>query len=1271
MGSKEVLSALSRHLLAYANTIKDFSGDRKELTEPLEQGSELVTATRAAASDPESARAAAELLLTGQSSLFALAHVALKKDSNAFTVRIKLLDLAMHTAVATLVDASGSGTTGASGGGSTDKLTRDVVIGAWGAFKAERETGSGSAAASALELLLLLLPQWAGRWEGLPVAGATLVSELMVAYTYGSKIKASAGARGAVLELLGQLLTSFPDQLLDPPPEGQAGAGEGAGDVARPSKDKLGGFTARWLLKEGAGVLRNSQAKKEHDLKAGALAAVSASLSLLPEGEGNAELKVAFGNVRASMDAAVSAHLVRYSGLLTGLRLLASSAPGSSLGALMAEEMVSLRPPLQHLATHHKNRGVRDGAADAWGTLFRAAAYHLERRAQNAGGSDGGSDGGGGRGGEGTANAASGGSDSGSGGGEGGEDGSRSSSTSCSSSTTTTTTTTTTNNNNNRRRRRRREVVGGLEAQPREARLCLAALGHLAPCCSALLGPRAVRRTLRALSPMCASVCEFQARAAALPSPYGGGGGAGSPLTAGELLDCVAAFVAALPSPGPADVALVAEVAGAVAQSYSQQWPAQRVRADAVLSGCLLRLSPHPAALQALAQSLSGALLTSMLQPSGDDAEGEGMASMPSVVLAESDPEFLEQLGSCLLESDPATGATLVAAYMPAWVGLLTGGTGGGLGSGGGTKKKKGRKGARLSVQGAGGVQAPGGDGDALLRVQACMLRELLRALLDACRHLDLGLVLPTLPSATGDAASGGGGAGGAPGGSVASATAILAVMNAGGGGGGGGGQQQAQPGAGAQAAPSSAEAEGAAGESASLLALSRSRGDCAAFGRLCCLAWAVCPALPGHLLAGCLPWALPQLARELGARAPLLPPTYRLMSALLRGADRAGLLSLAWAPPALGARDALPLGHAASGGRDGGGALIQAAGGSGGGGSGGYSEDAGDSSEGEGAAAAAAAAAVEQRTACVAGLRVFLKGALLSCERYKGDLLQVCLELLLAVPPGCGLLTGRQAATPLAMGLRLGVSSHAPGLALAVVEALERWEAEAPGDLAPMLPAIAPLLAPYLADISSSGVGGDGGSSADAGGAVDASGGGGSGGGEAGRTDDGAGGGGNREEDGEEGTPHTQAEDRATQAGGGAPLGVSDSPTGDRATQAGGDSGTVKEEDLNLAGEERAAREAAATASAARRRSLAALQPRLQLWLGRGGAAAAAAVLSPPIPGGGGVMGDGGGSGGAAVQGICVWLGVLFPVGGVAGLGGGGGAAAGTVAATGSGQTY
>ena len=65
-----------------------------------------------------------------------------------------------------------------------------------------------------------------------------------------------------------------------------------------------------------------------------------------------------------------------------------------------------------------------------------------------------------------------------------------------------------------------------------------------------------------------------------------------------------------------------------------------------------------------------------------------------------------------------------------------------------------------------------------------------------------------------------------------------------------------------------------------------------------------------------------------------------------------------------------------------------------------------------------------------------------------QGDLLQACLELLLCVPPGSGLLgSARQAVMPLHLGLQLG-SAGAPGLALAVVEALERWEVEKPKEL-------------------------------------------------------------------------------------------------------------------------------------------------------------------------------------------------------------------------------
>ena len=49
-------------------------------------------------------------------------------------------------------------------------------------------------------------------------------------------------------------------------------------------------------------------------------------------------------------------------------------------------------------------------------------------------------------------------------------------------------------------------------------------------------------------------------------------------------------------------------------------------------------------------------------------------------------------------------------------------------------------------------------------------------------------------------------------------------------------------------------------------------------------------------------------------------------------------------------------------------------------------------------------------------------------------------------VPPGSGLL-GRQAVLPLRLGLQRGATGS-PGLALAVVNALERWEKKKPEEL-------------------------------------------------------------------------------------------------------------------------------------------------------------------------------------------------------------------------------
>eukprot|EP00955_Chlamydomonas_euryale_P032801 344714-Chlamydomonas_euryale.AAC.1 len=216
-------------------------------------------------------------------------------DREAYNVRVRLLELGLQAAEGVQLDGGRSGgggsignggggiaggvTAGGGGAGAEDALATDVARAAWRAFVNERRGGSGAPAAAALELLGRLLPRWRD-WDALPVPGRELVCGLLEAYEYG-KMRTSARACGAVLHLLGQLLSAFPGALL------------ASSDAARAS---LGGFDGRWLLRESVKHLRKER-EGGHELKAGALAAAAAALALLPESddEGSGALQAGLG----------------------------------------------------------------------------------------------------------------------------------------------------------------------------------------------------------------------------------------------------------------------------------------------------------------------------------------------------------------------------------------------------------------------------------------------------------------------------------------------------------------------------------------------------------------------------------------------------------------------------------------------------------------------------------------------------------------------------------------------------------------------------------------------------------------------------------------------------------------------------------------------------------------------------------------------------------------------------------------------------------------
>ncbi len=199
---------------------------------------------------------------------------------------------------------------------------------------------------------------------------------------------------------------------------------------------------------------------------------------------------------------------------------------------------------------------------------------------------------------------------------------------------------------------------------------------------------------------------------------------------------------------------------------------------------------------------------------------------------------------------------------------------------------------------------------------------------------------------------------------------------------------------------------------------------------------------------------------------------------------------------------------------------------------------------------------------------------------------LQACVELLLRVPPGSGLLgDGASQLLPLRLGLSLGAAG-APQLALAAADALERWEAERPEELRRMLPFVVPLLEPFLQDLSRLTV-------------------------PQGQLDI------DREVRNLQDQQPVKAErkpavalfDDMDDVEGFACIGGGE----DKAEGGGGDQGRpegpaggdgVTEARSTLAKEERESREAATRLNSARRKGLASLQPRLQLWLGRMGCA-------------------------------------------------------------------
>ncbi|KAF8072467.1 hypothetical protein HT031_000126 [Scenedesmus sp. PABB004] len=225
-----------------------------------------------------------------------------------------------------------------------------------------------------------------------------------------------------------------------------------------------------------------------------------------------------------------------------------------------------------------------------------------------------------------------------------------------------------------------------------------------------------------------------------------------------------------------------------------------------------------------------------------------------------------------------------------------------------------------------------------------------------------------------------------------------------------------------------------------------------------------------------------------------------------------------------------------------------------------------------------AGSAVTLQREELTELFRRLLPSAAAACDALDEQGLAAALELLLA-PAALALLPAERTLAPLRLALRLGLDR--PAVAAVAVSALEAWEAAQPAQLAALLPAVVPLLHPYLHDGAAP----------------------------PGR------GGGEDEELGDLDLPADEddGEDGEDGGGGGGGAGVEGASAPDTSAAA-----YTRDRRRRAAAEQRA-KEAA-------RKGLAPLQPRIQLWLGRQGGVAASALAAAAASAASHAGGGGGG---------------------------------------------
>ncbi|GAX74141.1 hypothetical protein CEUSTIGMA_g1590.t1 [Chlamydomonas eustigma] len=633
------------------------------------------------------------------------------------------------------------------------------------------------------------------------------------------------------------------------------------------------------------------------------------------------------------------------------------------------------------------------------------------------------------------------------------------------------------------------KLIAG-DIHSRELRLTVCGLGQLAHVTKALEGVQAIKHQLQLLAPLVGEGQtgtwseDAQLRDSTLKVQV-------------ELLSCLTLLLEQLPSITPSESNMCTSVAEGLAGAYLQLWPSQQPLVHGALLAALLRLDNKGTAVQV----------------SGDLDRG------PLALLLVQHPSLMEGGGT------DAEALTSFQAYLPLWLALL--------------------KGANVPRYAIGQFSA-----STQRRVHQLIYQELIRAVVDACRNLDLSLALVPkgsevggavgLPLAAGEAAARAS-LHGEPG-TAATDTAVLAAME--------------RPGAHLDAVGADRRWMGTAGSDIDtedlaaewpILSLANNAEDVKAFTFLASFLGVLLPETSSTMFKTTASSLLTEAVEALRTRAGLLPASYRLIAALIKEADRAGLL---YDVPSQTATSSSSSSSSSSGG------FIATL-----------------SSE------------------CWHCCQHFLQGLVTACRRYRGELLLACIELLLCIPPGSKLLGwGRQAQVlPLRLGLQLGATG-ATGLALAAVEALERWEQTKPKELQVILPYIVPLVEPYLHDLSRMTV-------------------------PQGLLDVGhempEGSGHQRQEGGRQLSSAAEYIKDAEQEN-----------TGSIIEDYGGDLSSAspllageresRHQAVSLAKEERDARDKRARGAAAKKKSLASIQPRLQLWLGRMGAAVG--LLANPL---------------------------------------------------------